>query len=35
MQEYQNIKTFLQNVTFQTGLKKDLLLQKLKILFRR
>ena len=35
MQECQNIKTFLQNVTFQIGLKKILLLQKLKILFRR
>ena len=32
--EYQNIKTFLQEVTFQIGLKKFLLLQKLKILFR-
>ena len=35
MQECQNIKTFLKNVTFQNGLKKILLLQKLKILFRR
>ena len=32
--EYQNIKTFLQKDFFQTGLKKFLLLQKLKILFR-
>ena len=35
MQEYQNTKTFLQNVTFQIGLKKVLLFQKLKILFCR
>ena len=34
MQEYQNIKTFLQKAMFQIGLKKFLLLQKLKILFR-
>ena len=32
--EYQNIKTFLQKAIFQIGLKKFLLLQKLKILFR-
>ena len=30
--KYQNIETFLQNVTFQIGLKKFLRLQKLKIL---
>ena len=29
-----NIKTFLQMVMFQIGLKKSLLLQKLKVLFR-
>ena len=34
MQEFQNIKTFLQKAMFQIGLKKFLLLQKLKILFR-
>ena len=32
--EYQNIKTFLQKAMFQIGLKKILLLQKLKVLFR-
>ena len=32
--EYQNIKTFLQKAMFQIGLKKFLLLQKLKILCR-
>ena len=31
--EYKNIKTFLQKAIFQIGLKKFLLLQKLKILF--
>ena len=30
--KYQNIETFLQNVTFQIGLKKILRMQKLKIL---
>ena len=30
--KYQNIETFLQNVTFQIGLKKFLRMQKLKIL---
>ena len=34
MLEYQNIKTFLQKVTFQIGLKKFLWLKKLKILRR-
>ena len=32
--EYKNIKTFLQNAMFQNGLKKFLLLKKLKIMFR-
>ena len=32
--EYQNIKTFLQKAMFQIGLKKLLLLQKLKALCR-
>ena len=32
--EYQNIKTFLQKAMFQIDLKKFLLLQKLKTLFR-
>ena len=32
--EYQNTKTFLQKDTFQIDVKKYLLLQKLKILFR-
>ena len=31
MKQYQNLKTFLQKVTFQIGLKKFLWLQKLKI----
>ena len=31
--EYQNMKIFLQRVSFQIGLKKFLLLKKLKILF--
>ena len=30
--KYQNIETFLENVTFQIGLKKILRMQKLKIL---
>ena len=34
MLEYQNIKTFLQKLTFQIGLKKFLWLKKLKILPR-
>ena len=34
MWEYQNIKTFLQKVTFQIGPKKFLLLKKLKMLCR-
>ena len=34
MLEYQNIKTFLQRATFQISLKKVLLLEKLKRLFR-
>ena len=34
MLEYQNIKIFLQKVIFQIGLKKFLLLKKLKILCR-
>ena len=34
MLEYQNIKTFLQKAMFQIGLKKLLLLQKLKALCR-
>ena len=33
--KYQNIETFLQNVTFQIGLKKILRMQKLKILLCR
>ena len=33
--EYQNIKTFLQRAMFQIGLRKFLLLKKLKILFCR
>ena len=32
-QEYQNIKIFLQKVTFQNGLKKFLRLQMLKVLY--
>ena len=34
MLEYQNIKTFLQKLTFQVGLRKFLWLKKLKILPR-
>ena len=32
MWEYQNVKTFLQNVTFQSGEKNFLLLKKIKML---
>ena len=34
MYQYQNMKTFLQKITFQIGLKMFFWLKKLKILFR-